>query len=850
MNHALVNDPDRLGTLRALHLLDTPAESFFDEIARFAAHLAGTPIATVTLIDEQRQWFKARVGLELPETPLAMAICLYTIMSSGIYVVEDTMKDPTHSSNPLVTGSPYLRAYAGVPLRMENGHVIGALAVMDTRPRRFRSSVLEGLVMLAQQVVMHITLRQQKLELELQTRRLREAQRIADIGSWELDLTTHTFQISEQVYRIYGVWHAEPQAPLIPLDRYLDYVHPDDLASVQRALEDARSGVRPMDIVHRIVLADGSVRHVRQHAELIRSLDQHLALAGTVHHVTELIEKQAKRELLEECIERVSDTVMITEASPLDEPGPRIVFVNKAFENTTGYRRDEVLGRSPRFLQGPGTQRCELDRVGNALRHCLPVQSELINYTKRGKPFWAQLDIAPVAVRSETPTHFVSVQRDVTRRKEDEHYIRQLAFYDALTGLPNRRLLMDRLAHALQIALRHAQSGAVMFIDLDNFKTLNDTMGHDKGDILLTLVAQRLQRFVRKSNTVARFGGDEFVILLEDLDPQSDMAATQARILGEKILGAFQVPFDVAGYRHSCTPSIGVALFNGEPVGPDEILKRADVAMYEAKASGRNGLRFFDKGMQCRVNKRAALDRDFRKALQAGEFVLHYQPQVDQSGQMIGVEALVRWRHPHRGLLYPSEFMWIAEDSNLIVELGDWVLGQACRQMALWQRRAGRPVPGISVNVSARQFHHPEFLPRTIDVLRAAGVDPRSLKLELTESTLVDRIDDTVAKMDTLKSWGVRFSLDDFGTGYSSLAYLKRLPIDEVKIDRSFIQDILCNQDDAAISQTIISLCQILGLNVMAEGIENESQRDLLAKQGCKYYQGYLMGRPVPPELL
>jgi diguanylate cyclase (GGDEF)-like protein/PAS domain S-box-containing protein len=604
-----------------------------------------------------------------------------------------------------------------------------------------------------------------------------------------------------------------------------------------------------MDLVHRIALADGTIRHVHQRAKLIQLAEKGAALAGTVQNVTKQVEKEAERELLEESIARVSDTVMITEARPLDEPGPRIVFVNRAFEKRTGYHSEEVLGRSPRFLQGPDTQRVELDRVRAAITHKVPVQVEVINYTKQGEPFWVQMEVAPVTVRSRETTHFVSIQRDITQRKKDEDHIERLAFFDPLTKLPNRRLLMDRLMHAVGITKRQHHGGALMFIDLDNFKALNDTLGHDKGDLLLEQVAGRLQHYVRKSNTVARFGGDEFVILLEDLHPHFDQAAAQVRMVAAKILADFQQPFDIAGHEHRCTPSIGIALFDGEPESAEDILKRADVAMYEAKSGGRNGMRFFDHRMQAMLDKRIALDQDFRRALYTGEFVLHYQPQVDDRGHLVGAEALVRWNHPQRGLLYPTEFIWLAEDNGLIIELGHWVLRCVCSQLVQWQHE-NRSMLRLAANVSARELYDPEFLPRVISLMEETGVDPSWLKLEITERVLVERVDETVAKMLELRRRGIQFSLDDFGTGYSSLAYLKKLPLDEIKIDRAFVRNILTDPDDAAISQMIISLCNILHLDVMAEGVENEMQRDLLAKQGCRYYQGYLLGPPVPAALL
>lgn len=856
------DEQTRLDILYALMILDTPAEPVFDELARLAASLCKTPIATVTFIDGSRQWFKASVGLDITETPRTISFCNHVVRDKYAFVVEDTAKHPDFRHNPLVTGTPFIRFYAGVPLLTKEGAAVGALAIMDQKPRKLNQEKIRFLTMLARQAMAHIELRRQRNELshllasheeiyrQLQWRdnHLREAQRIAKLGSWEMDVTSQCLWLSDEVYSIFGVENAR-QA--VTFSDYMKSVHRDDAELVTHAVQQAIAGLHSsFDLVHRIVRKPGETRYVHERGRIVTTEAGIAKLAGTVQDITESYLSQKERELLHASISKVNDSVMITEASPIDEPGPRIVFVNRAFEERTGYSHDEMHGHSPRILQGPLTQRNELDRIRAALQHHRPISVELINYTKQGKPFWIEMEIAPVAVQGETFTHFVSIQRDITERKAVENKIQQLAFYDPLTKLPNRRLLMDRLEHAIETARRKCNSGALLFIDLDNFKSLNDTLGHDKGDLLLKEVARRLERSVRKSNTVARFGGDEFVILLEDLAADSIEAAAEAEIVGEKIIASFTDPYDVGGYEHSCTPSIGVALFGVNTSGMDDTLKRADLAMYQAKAAGRNAIRFFDKQMQSQVNTRVRLDHDLRRALQAGQFVLHYQPQADDRGKLSGAEALVRWQHPRRGILCPGEFIWLAEENGLILTLGQWVLQSACQQLAEWKSQGTMPVPRIAVNVSARQFHHPEFLPRTLEILNETGVDPSHLKLELTESVLVEQIEDTVAKMDKLKDQGIRFSLDDFGSGYSSLAYLKKLPLDEIKIDQEFVRDILTDQDDAAITQTIVSLCQILGFEVIAEGVENEGQQIMLAKQGCRHYQGYWIGPPVPAALL
>ena len=437
---------------------------------------------------------------------------------------------------------------------------------------------------------------------------------------------------------------------------------------------------------------------------------------------------------------------------------------------------------------------------------------------------------------------------DISERKLAEEKINELAFYDPLTRLPNRRLLLDRLKQALASSTRNDSHGALLFIDLDNFKTLNDTLGHDVGDLLLQQVAQRLATCVREGDTVARQGGDEFVVMLEDLSQSSQEAATQTETVGEKILATLNQAYQLASFEHRSAASIGATLFMDHQGTIDDLLKRADLAMYQAKAAGRNTLRFFDPEMQAVVTTRAALEAALREAVLNGQFVLYYQAQVVGAGRLTGAEALLRWQHPERGLVPPAEFIFLAEDTGLILPLGDWVLETTCALLAGWAARPEMAHLTVAVNVSARQFRHRDFVDQVLAVLGRTGANPQRLKLELTESLLVDDVEDVIAKMTALKAKGVGFSLDDFGTGYSSLSYLKRLPLDQLKIDQSFVRDILTDPNDAAIAKMVVALAESLGLVVIAEGVEIEAQRDFLARHGCHAYQGYLFSRPLPLE--
>jgi diguanylate cyclase (GGDEF)-like protein/PAS domain S-box-containing protein len=861
MENSTQDERLRLQALDSLQILDTEPEEIFDRLTRFAAQICHMPIAAITLIAEERQWFKSIQGLELHETPRSISFCTHTIRHKHPFVVHDARSTPGFADNPLVTGPPFLRFYAGVPLINSAGYAIGTLAVMDRVPRSLNEEQLNTLRLLAEQVMVHIELRVRRNELHAltseldrmnarllrQAEHLTEAQRIAEIGSWEFIPQGNHLFCSEQVYRIFGI---HPPRESETLERFMESVYADDRPQVQAALTRAIEQGAGFDVQHRIVRPGGNIRHVHERGRIRMNETGSKVLAGTVQDITEQVLAQQQLRLLSTSVDRINDIVMITEAEPIDEPGPRIVFVNAAFEDITGYPPAEAIGRSPRFLQGPETDRVELARIREALERKEQVTAELVNYTRDGKRFWMEMSIAPVTDAARKITHFVAVQRDVTARKQTEAEIERLAFFDQLTGLPNRRLLVDRLQHALSVAVRNGKIGALLFIDLDNFKTLNDTLGHDKGDILLVNVARRLESCTRRSNTVARLGGDEFVIMLEDLNEDQAVAAAQTEAVAEQVLAALAPPVRLDGSEFSCLASIGMTLFHHRLCNIDELLRRADIAMYHAKAAGRGTARFFDPELQAILHARATLERDMKRALNEQQFVLHYQPQVNSTGALTGFEALVRWHHPRQGMVYPNTFIHVAEESGLILQLGRWILREACRQAKRWKlereiQHDAQHVT-ISVNVSVREFRQPGFARHTAAVIAEENVEPGSIKLELTEGLLIEDFGDVVAKMEELKAYGIGFSLDDFGTGYSSLAYLKRLPLDQLKIDRSFVKDVLTDPNDAAIARTIVSLGQTLGLEVIAEGVEAEDQRIFLEQHGCHNYQGLLFGEPRP----
>lgn len=444
--------------------------------------------------------------------------------------------------------------------------------------------------------------------------------------------------------------------------------------------------------------------------------------------------------------------------------------------------------------------------------------------------------------------YFRSEKSYLVRRKLDDEHIQNLAYFDTLTKLPNRRLLMDRLQESMLASARNKLFGAVLFLDLDHFKTLNDTLGHDFGDLLLMEVATRVQQCVREVDTVARMGGDEFVVLLNALEDDIQNASHHVAVIAEKIRKSLATPYQLDGKEYLGSSSIGVCLYRGNDLPVKDVLKHTDMAMYRAKASGRNAVRFFDPSMQLAVQERAALEADLRRAVPDHQLRLHYQIQVNNEHRPIGAEALVRWLHPTRGLVSPAAFIQVAEESSLILDIGNWVLDTACQQLSAWSGADCTRDLTLAVNVSAQQFKQPDFVDNVVNAVRDHEVDPSRLKIELTESMVLSDVIDIVAKMHALRALGVGLSMDDFGTGYSSLSYLKQLPLDQLKIDQSFVRDMTCDPNDAQMVRTIIDLAKNFHLNVIAEGVETEAQLSLLMQMGCMAYQGYFFSKPVPIE--
>ena len=532
----------------------------------------------------------------------------------------------------------------------------------------------------------------------------------------------------------------------------------------------------------------------------------------------------------------------------IKDPQLRYQYTNSIFSASVG-RPLVGLADTDLFNAATAEQLQRNDR--RVLEHGERVADEETITTADGKHKHTYLSVKLPLRRPDGSIYALcGISTDITELKRSREAIHQLAFYDALTGLPNRRLLMDRMQQILAARDRTAHDGALLFIDLDHFKTLNDTLGHDVGDLLLQQVTKRLKQCTRDQDTLARLGGDEFVVMLQDLSTDANDAARQADAVAGKIVSTLAEPYMLAGQHYQSTVSVGIAMFSDPHSTQEELFKRGDLAMYQAKADGRNTLRFFNPDMQARMSARVALEADLREALVRQEFLLYYQPQADNHGKMLGAEALVRWQHPQRGLVEPGEFIGAAEACGLIVPLGRWILRTACLQLVRWAAQPNMAHLHLAVNVSARQFKHPGFVGDVLAVLDETHAPPDRLKLELTESQLVDDVEAVISKMVQLKKRGVRFVLDDFGTGYSSLSHLKRLPLDQLKIDQSFVRDLLTDPNDEAIVTTIVALGKALEIEVIAEGVETAAQRAALEQRGCLHFQGYSLARPGPAEAL
>ena len=575
------------------------------------------------------------------------------------------------------------------------------------------------------------------------------------------------------------------------------------------------------------------------------NLDQ-AQFVGSIQDITEAKQLDQKVLLLESSLSQVSDMVMITDVGDINAQNHKILYVNESFEILTGYKANEIIGKNPRFLQGEKTSKLEISRISKSLVNFESIRVEILNYKANGDSYWGDLTISPIKDEAGIYTHWVSVQKDITSSKLALENIKKLAYFDGLTGLANRQYFNDRLTSTIQSTQRNPSYYALMLIDLDNFKELNDTFGHDRGDNLLIQVSKRLKKSTREDDTVARLGGDEFVVLLSNIGTNITEVSANAEFIAKKINKVLSEEFYLQDSSYRTSASIGITIFGKSPTKPDDILRQADIAMYQAKATGKNNFTIFNSDMQQIVVDRAAIADRLKLAIANDEFELFFQPQFNVSLQLIGAEALMRWNTPEMGTIPPGVFIPIAEQNALIRELGNWVLQKAAFYLKTWSEIDVMKHLVMSVNVSTSQFSSPDFLASVFDPIEMYGPSAEKLNLELTESIMVSDFEDLEKKLKVLKSFGIKIALDDFGTGFSTLNYLKRLSLDELKIDQSFVQELPTNKHDTAIARTIISLGQSLGLVVTAEGVETEGQFNLLRSLDCNQFQGYLFSKPIP----
>ncbi len=851
-------DLPRLATLRAYSILDTPPEVEFDRLASLAAELCDTPMAAISMVDERRLWFKATYGLSMHEMDLSVAFCTHGIRQDGFYQVPDARRDPLYKDNPLVIGEPGLRFYAGYPLRTQGGQVLGMLAVLDRQPRALTPKQREQLETLSVQAMITLELRRRQLMLHRMLGEHAEGQAVlqrltadvARLGYWRMEAADADIEWTDEALAVMGRLPGEK----LPMSELLPLFDSDCRDAWCKALADCFESGVPMD--HECpILTGGHEIHLRWLArpEFDETKEVVVRLSGVLQDVSEFRDVELAAHRWHERYRLVAQ--LTSDAMWEWEIGTDTLWWGERMRQLLGphagicRRHDGLQLVHPEDRARVERELCEaLASNRSAWDSSFRMQRTDQSYA------WIEDRVYIVRDHSGKALRLVGCMKDVSariameeRRVADERRIHQLAFYDPLTRLPNRAALLDRLQHALAGTHRHRQHGALLFLDLDDFKTLNDTQGHDTGDRLLQQVALRLRRGVRAIDTVARLGGDEFVVLLEELGHDAKVAVPQAEHAAQKLLAAFHQPFDLGASQYQCTTSIGITLFDGSRSSIDELLKQADLAMYESKQAGRNAVHFFDPRMQKLAMQRATLDADLRRASLQQEFVLHYQPQWTRDGRLSGLEALLRWHHPQRGLVYPDEFIGACEDSGFILPLGRWVLNSACAQLAAWCS-TGLPEIRVSVNVSARQLRSPDFVDDVRAALEQSGARPDCLNLELTESMLLRDVDASVGKMRTLRKLGVRLALDDFGTGYSSLSLLRHLPLDQLKIDQSFVHGLDKPGNDSAVVQSIITLGKNLNMSVIAEGIENNAQQELLAALGCDEFQGYLHGRSMPAE--
>ncbi|MBZ0105479.1 MAG: EAL domain-containing protein [Sulfuricella denitrificans] len=829
-----------LNTILRISLEDIPLQQQFERVLDIILALSWLPVEPKGGIfqvegGEEVLTLKAQRGLNpalltlCARVPFGYCLCGRAAVSREIEYA--ACLDPRHDINyPGI--APH--GHYNVPILSRQG-VLGVMVLYLKHGHVRQDREVEFLGSVANTLAGMIEHRQTRDALLENQARLEETQRVAHLGGWTWDLASDAFQLSDETCRIL---EKSFQSTRLKREDVLGLVHPDDRESVERALTLTIGRGSEFSADFRILLPDGRERTVHGYAETVRdSGDKVIRLSGTLQDITQRKQAEEKLRQAAAVFENTTEGVMITDANG------RIVAVNRAFSDITGYSSEEVIGLTGASLKSGRQDEQFYASMWSAIRENGHWQGEIWNRRKNGDIYPEWLNISEVRDDRGKITHYVGVFSDISAMKESQSRLDHLAHHDPLTGLPNRLLLNARMEHALAHANRGNTQLAVLFLDLDRFKNINDTLGHPIGDLLLQEVAHRLNGCVREEDTVSRLGGDEFTILMEDLE-DSRFASKVA----QKILDSLADKFVLQGHEVFVTCSIGISIFPADGSDITSLLKNADSALYRAKEQGRNNYQFYTEELTIRAMERLSMENNLRHALQRNELVVHYQPQVDlYNGQIIGMEALVRWQHPGIGLISPNAFIPLAEETGLIVPIGEWVLRTACAQLKAWMD-AGLPKIRVGVNLSSRQFNQNDLDEVVAAALRDTGLPPDCLELELTERMIMQDAESTIAILHKLRAQGVQFSIDDFGTGYSSLSYLKRFPIDRIKIDQSFVREITSNSEDAAVSQAIISLSHSLNLKTVAEGVETAEQQEFLRSLQCDEIQGYHFSRPVPEQ--
>lgn len=865
------DEVNRLSTLRELNILDTESGKEFDELTELAAQICLAPIALISLIDQQRQWIKSRVGLNVTETSRDIAFCAHAILQpNSLLEVQDTQLDERFSGNPLVLESPNIRFYAGAPLIATNGHALGTLCVIDHVPRKLTEAQRAALVVLSRAIVQQIELRRRLQRVKNSTGLLLsqnsrlEAQIEIGAATLEDEVVMHNESelLSRQILdrALDGVinldqhgrvtyWNSEAERIFGYSSEHahsrdiIELILPTHQHLVIRELMEqflvagvGKQNHRRFEI--NAVRADGAKVPVEIAVIVLQRFGEYF-FNGFVRDLTEH-NKNIEELRISAITFNSQDAIIITDAEI------KTLRVNQKVLDISGYKSSELIGLEPSLLSSNVQSDQFYADMWQTIETLGSWEGEVWDKRKDGDVFPLLIAITTIRDAKNRITNYVLSFSDITPTKRDADAIHKLAFFDPLTHLPNRRALSERVAHALMVCESHGKTLAVLFIDMDNFKDINDALGHQLGDRILIETAQRLRRCMRSNDTVARIGGDEFAIVVKNLDFNIDTAKAEVEIVAAKILAILNQSYQLDKQEIHSGASVGVAIARHSQVPIEELFKQADIGLYQAKISGRNQMCFFDPAMEQTVTLQAQLANALHGAVQDQQFELYYQVQVDSEHSPVGAEALIRWEHPQLGIVSPNDFIPLAEASGLILPIGRWVLDNACAQLKRWQSDARTCWLSVAINISPRQFHQSDFVETVLQAIAKFDISPSSLKLELTETVILDNTSETVEKMHQLKRVGVEFALDDFGTGYSSLSYLTQLPLSQLKMDQSFVRNIGLTESDDIIVQTIIVMAKSLGIRVIAEGVETEAQCSFLKNLGCPLFQRYLFSKPVP----